>query len=102
MYGAPPMQFQAQPYPMQPVAQAVQPQLDPQGIFGRQLGSLLGGYGGGLIGQHGIGQQLGGMLAGPLPFQAQPYQAQQQLDPQGIFGRQLGSLLGGYGGGLIG
>src|SRR3990172_5390278 len=79
-----------------------QPQLDPQGIFGRQLGSLLGGYGGGLIGQHGIGQQLGGMLGGLLPFQAQPYQAQQQLDPQGIFGRQLGSLLGGYGGGLIG
>src|SRR3990172_8757526 len=89
-----------------------QPQLDPQGIFGRQLGSLLGGYGGGLIGQHGIGEELGGMLGGLLPFQAQPYQAQPwmqqqyqaqpQLDPQGIFGRQLGSLLGGYGGGLIG
>src|SRR3990172_9615159 len=79
-----------------------QPQLDPQGISGRNLGSLLGGYGGGLIGQSGIGQQLGGMLGGLLPFQAQPYQAQPQLDPQGAFGRQLGSLLGGYGGGLIG
>jgi hypothetical protein len=96
--------FQAQPYQNQPYQ--AQPQLDPQGIFGRQLGSLLGGYGGGLIGQSGLGQQLGGMLGGLLPFQAQPwtqaYQAQPQLDPQGIFGRRLGSILGGIGGGAIG
>jgi hypothetical protein len=92
-------------------------QLSPQGWIGNligQVGQPLGGAIGGLFGQSGLGNQIGGVasqLGRLLPFSADPMQqsqqayGQQQLAPQGLFGNligQLGQPLGGAIGGLFG
>jgi len=99
-----------------------QQQLSPQGWFGNVLGQIgqpLGGAIGGLFGNQGLGQSIGGaagQLGRMLPFnvdpvtaayaqQAQMAQQQQQLSPQGWFGNalsQIGQPLGGAIGGLFG
>jgi hypothetical protein len=96
--------------------QLAQQQLAPQGFFGDlfgQVGQPLGGAIGGMLGNQGLGSQVGGaigQLGKFLPFNVDPMtayaqQAQQQLAPQGFFGNLLGQVgqpLGGAIGGLFG
>ncbi|HEY0682029.1 MAG TPA: hypothetical protein VGD45_06845 [Steroidobacter sp.] len=109
-------------YPQTAVPQfgAYGPQLTPQGFFGGLLGGPLGGLiGGGIGGLFGnpnlgrqIGQTLGTVGGGILPFSVDPLtaayaqQAQQaQLAPQGFFGNligQLGQPVGGAIGSIFG
>ncbi len=101
------------PFSADPMQQAYQQQLSPQGWVGNligQVGQPLGGAIGGLFGQSGLGNQIGGVasqLGRMLPFSADPMQQayQQQLAPQGFFGNLLGQVgqpLGGAIGGLFG
>ncbi|MDQ0141755.1 phage tail tape-measure protein [Cupriavidus necator] len=89
---------------------SAQPQvaLAPQGVFGSLIGAVaptLGHAVGGLLGNAGVGQQIGsvaGHLGGLLPFSAQPQVA---LAPQGVFGSLIGAVaptLGHAVGGLLG
>ena len=82
--------------------------LAPQGVFGSLIGAVaptLGHAVGGLLGNAGVGQQIGtvaGHLGGLLPFSAQPQVA---LAPQGVFGSLIGAVaptLGHAVGGLLG
>jgi hypothetical protein len=103
-------------YAQQAQQQLAQQQLAPQGFFGDLIGHVgqpLGGAIGGLFGNQGLGNQVGGaigQLGKFLPFNVDPMtayaqQAQQQLAPQGFFGNLLGQVgqpLGGAIGGLFG
>jgi hypothetical protein len=98
-----------------PFAGPYGPQLVPQGFFGSllggPLGGLIGGGVGGLLGNPTLGRQLGQTLGtvggGFLPFSVDPLtaayaqQAQQaQLAPQGFFGNLLGQIGQPLGGAL--
>ena len=92
-------------------------QLAPQGFFGGllggPLGGLIGGGIGGLLGNPNLGRQIGQTIGtvggGFLPFSVDPltaaYAQQAQLAPQAFFGNLLGQLgqpLGGAIGSLFG
>lgn len=106
--------FSADPI-QQAYAQQMQQQMSPQGWIGNligQVGQPLGGAIGGLFGQSGLGNQIGGIasqLGRMLPFSADPTQQMQQMQqgysPQGWIGNligQVGQPLGGAIGGLFG
>lgn len=92
-------------------------QVAPQGFFGSllggPLGGLIGGGIGGLVGNPTLGRQLGQTIGtvggGFLPFSVDPltaaYAQQAQLAPQGFFGNLLGQIgqpLGGAIGSIFG
>ena len=97
-FSADPMQAYAQQLAQQQQMQ----QLSPQGWIGNligQVGQPLGGAIGGLFGQSGLGNQIGGIasqLGRMLPFSADPmqqaYGQQQQFGPQGFLGNLIGQL----------
>jgi hypothetical protein len=108
---------QSGPYGTPAIPLSYIPQLAPQGFFGNLVGGPVGGFPGstfgGVLGNPTLGRQVGQTIGtvggGFLPFSVDPvtaaYAQQAQLAPQGFFGDILGQFgrpLGGAIGTLVG